>query len=306
MSKRFRRLDDDDLLVPQSTFHDQPTDGMLDDARRDDVSGDDGDDGDDDDQPDGGPVQSTYPDADHGPQPVPQWVITHADALDDDLGVLKSGKEADVSLLRRSHGAATSLMAVKRYRSAEHRLFHRDAGYLEGRRVRRSRENRAMERRTEFGRELIAGQWARAEFSFLTLLWSRGAPVPYPVQLCGTELMMEFIGSADGVAAPRLAALRPSRAEAEELFVQMCDALGVMAEAGYVHGDLSPYNVLVDQDSGRLLLIDLPQAVDLVGNPQGFAFLRRDCDNICSWFTARGVDASPAALEADLLRRAGA
>ena len=66
------------------------------------------------------------------------------------------------------------------------------------------------------------------------------------------------------------------------LYSQMRDVLGRLADAGYTHGDLSPYNVLVHD--GRVVLIDLPQAVDLVGNPQGFAFLRRDCENICAWF----------------------
>ena len=87
-----------------------------------------------------------------------------------------------------------TLLAAKRYRPAERRMFHRDAGYTEGRRVRRSRETRAMARRTEFGRELLAGQWAAAEFSALSALWPIEAPVPYPVQLSGTELMLEFIG----------------------------------------------------------------------------------------------------------------
>ena len=148
-----------------------------------------------------------------------------------------------------------------------------------------------METRTEFGRQLIAGQWAAAEFAVLSRLWLAGAAVPYPVQLLGTELMMEFIGDPDGVAAPRLAQLRPSPDEAASLFAQMRDVLGQLADAGYTHGDLSPYNVLVHD--GRLVLIDLPQAVDLVGNPQGFEFLRRDCDNICTWFRARGVAADP-------------
>ena len=107
----------------------------------------------------------------------------------------------------------------------------------------------------------------------LSRLWLAGAAVPYPVQLFGTELMMEFIGGADCVAAPRLAQLRPSPNEAAALFTQMRDVLGLVADAGYTHGDLSPYNVLVHE--GRLVLIDLPQAVDLVGNPQGFEFLRQ-------------------------------
>jgi RIO kinase 1 len=178
-------------------------------------------------------------------------------------------------------------------------MFHRDAGYLEGRRMRKSRETRAVETRTAFGRELIAGQWASAEFAVLSRLWQVGAAVPYPVQLFGTQLMMEFVGDPDGVAAPRLAQLRPSATQAAGLFTQMRDVLGRLADAGYTHGDLSPYNVLVHE--GRLVLIDLPQAVDLVGNPQGFTFLRRDCDNICTWFRARGVDADPAILYDDLM-----
>ncbi len=245
------------------------------------------------------PSWSTYPDASHGPSPVPAWVIASPAAIDTDLGVMKSGKEADVSLLRRDHDAASLLLAVKRYRDPQHRLFHRDSGYLEGRRERRSRETRAIATRTEFGRELISGQWAAAEFHVLSQLWSAGATVPYPVQLMGTELMMEFIGSPVGEAAPRLAQLRPDVAEARRLFGQLREVLTHLADAGYTHGDLSPYNILVHDD--RLVLIDLPQAVDLVGNPQGFRFLHRDCENVCSWFAARGVDADAQSLESELL-----
>ena len=79
----------------------------------------------------------------------------------------------------------------------------------------------------------------------------------------------------------------------------MREVLAQLSDAGYTHGDLSPYNVLVHNH--RLVLIDLPQAVDLVGNPQGFTFLRRDCDNICTWFTARGVNADPTILYDDLM-----
>ncbi len=258
----------------------------------------------DDDDLAGGPDLSTYPDAAHGPEPLPEWVITSAAATDTDLGVMKSGKEADVSLVRRDHQGRSSLMAVKQYRDAQHRMFHRDAGYLEGRRVRRSRETRAMATRTAFGRELIAGQWAAAEFAVLGRLWSSGAAVPYPVQLDGTELMMEFIGDDDGngngIAAPRLAQLRPERRAAQDLYRQLRSVLLAVAEAGYAHGDLSAYNILVHD--GRLVLIDLPQAVDLVGNPQGFEYLQRDCRNICTWFEARGVHADPDELRDELLR----
>jgi RIO kinase 1 len=257
------------------------------------------------------PSWSTYRDAARGPTPAPAWLVTDPRALDADLGVLKTGKEADVSLLRRAlaepegHPPHECLLAVKRYRSAEHRMFHRDSGYLEGRRVRRSREMRAMQTRTAFGKELIAQQWAFAEFAVLARLWTAGVAVPYPVQLIGSELMMEFIGSPEGVGAPRLAQLHPTPAEGAALYGQMVRALIGLAEAGLAHGDLSAYNVLVHD--GRVVLIDVPQAVDIVGNPQGFTYLRRDCENICAWFDGRGVPGVDAeALYDDLAHRAGA
>ena len=190
-------------------------------------------------------------------------------------------------------------MAAKRYRPAERRLFHRDAGYTEGRRVRRSRENRAMTRRTEFGREILAGQWAAAEFTALSRLWTLEVAVPYPVQLRGSELLLEFIGGPDGRAAPRLAQCRPSRAEAEDLFDQCRLAMSQLATAGWAHGDLSPYNLLVHQ--GRLVLIDLPQIVDVAANPRGPEFLQRDCVNVCRWFAGRGAGADPDELFGDLM-----
>ncbi|MEP6852320.1 MAG: RIO1 family regulatory kinase/ATPase [bacterium] len=233
------------------------------------------------------PAYSTWPNASPGPRPRPAWVITAAAAVDADLGVLKTGKEADVHLVRRAVPDTDGvLMAAKRYRPADRRLFHRDAGYLEGRRVRRSRETRAMARRTEFGREILAGQWASAEFAALSRLWQAGAPVPYPVQLLGTEVMLEFIGTDDGTAAPRLMQVRPTAAEAEDLFDQVRAAMMLMCREGWAHGDLSPYNLLVDR--GRLVVIDLPQIVDIVTNPRGQEFLRRDCVNVCGWFATKG------------------
>ncbi len=235
------------------------------------------------------PTYSSWDVATHGPEPHPNWVVTELSALDDELGILKSGKEADVHLVRRGlPDGPQSLLAAKRYRSAEHRMFHRDAGYTEGRRVRRSRETRAMARRTDFGRDLLAGQWAVAEFAALSALWQAGAPVPYPVQLYGTELILEFIGDDDGTAAPRLAQTRPAPAQLGELYDQLVEGMRLLARAGYAHGDLSPYNLLVHGE--RLVMIDLPQVVDLVANPQGPDFLHRDCVNVCTWFARRGLD----------------
>ena len=241
-----------------------------------------------DDQPFDEPDYSSWDVATHGPDPRPDWVITDLNALDTELGVLKTGKEADVHLVSRAvPDGPGMLMAAKRYRTADHRMFHRDAGYTEGRRVRRSRETRAMARRTDFGREILAAQWAVAEFRALCALWELGAPVPYPIQLHGTELMLEFLGTDDGQAAPRLAQTRPDPGQLADLFDQCVEAMRLLARSGYAHGDLSPFNLLVHED--RLIMIDLPQVVDLAANPQGPDYLRRDCENVCTWFARRGL-----------------
>lgn len=253
------------------------------------------------DRPPHGDRWSTWGQADHGPTPRPDWVITDLAAEDTELGVLKTGKEADVHLLRRGIGAdgPSFLVAAKRYRGADHRLFHRDAQYLEGRQVRRSRENRAMAGRTAFGRNLIAEQWAAAEFSALGRLWSAGVPVPYPVQREGTEVLMEFLGEPDGTAAPRLAQLRPGPDELHRIWDELLHALAALAGEGLAHGDLSAYNVLVHR--GQPVLIDLPQAVDVAANPAGPEFLARDVRNVATWFGARGLPAD--ALDQDAVVR---
>ncbi|HWG03103.1 MAG TPA: RIO1 family regulatory kinase/ATPase, partial [Trebonia sp.] len=227
--------------------------------------------------------------AERGPAPRPDWLVTELAAVDTELGVLKTGKEADVYLLRREVPGTdrSCLLAAKRYRDAQHRLFHRDAGYLEGRRARESRVSRATANRTAFGRQAIAGQWANAEFTALCQLYPAGVPVPYPVQITGTEVLLEFIGDPDGAAAPRLAETRPDQPELADLWHQLTEALVTLAHHGFAHGDLSPYNLLVDR--GRLVMIDLPQVVDVIAHPGGPGFLERDARNVATWFAARGL-----------------
>jgi RIO kinase 1 len=268
---------------------------------------------DEDDAPETGDRWSTWDQStagERGPQPYPDWLVTELAAVDTELGILKTGKEADVWLVRRGvPGGRECLLAAKRYRSSDHRMFQRDAGYLEGRRVRESRTNRATAKRTDFGREAIAGQWASAEFAALYRLWEVGGElgvriVPYPVQILGTELLLEFVGTPDGQAAPRLAQLRPEPEELGDLWGQLVDAMRVLARCQIVHGDLSPYNILVSD--GRLVLIDLPQVVDVVANPNGRDFLARDVRNVGSWFVSRGLsDVDIDGLTRDLLHESG-
>jgi RIO kinase 1 len=260
-----------------------------------------------DDTPESGDRWSTWDRStagERGPEPRPGWLVTELAAVDTELGMLKTGKEADVFLVRRGVPGTDRrcLLAAKRYRDAEHRMFHRDIGYREGRRVRKSRDNRAMAHGTAVGRQMIAAQWASAEFGALCSLYEAGVPVPYPAQILGTELLMEFVGDPDGTAAPRLAETRHRGAELTGLWHQLVDALVALARGGLAHGDLSAYNLLVHGD--RLVMIDLPQIVDVITNPQGATFLERDAANVARWFTAHGLTAAdPAPDELPALLR---
>ncbi|SDD65581.1 serine protein kinase RIO [Glycomyces harbinensis] len=223
-----------------------------------------------------------------GPEPLPAWVITDHGAVDYELGVLKTGKEADVFLIERAvpDTEVAVILASKRYRSAEHTQFNRAGDYTAGRGAKRSRDARAMAKRTTFGLEQAAGRWAASEFDALKRLYTAGVPVPYPVQILGTEVVMEFIGHGR-TAAPRLAETRPDEVELESLWEQASEALRRMTELGFAHGDLSPYNTVVHD--GRLVVLDLPQIVDIYANPLGLDFLTRDVENLGSWFCARGI-----------------
>ena len=256
---------------------------------------------------------STWPSVEalsRGPQPWPDWVVTSAGAVDTDLGILKTGKEADVHLLERAdpHDPDRGVvMAAKRYRSAEHRSFHRAASYAEGRSMKRSRDERALQRKSTFGRLVAASEWAVSEWAALVRLWNLGLPVPYPVQIDGTEILMVCIwvvdGNGDPQTAPRLAQTRPSPGLLRSYFDQLTETLATMVQNGIVHGDLSAYNVLAQGD--RLVVIDLPQVVDLAGNLGTMDYLQRDCTNVCSWFRARGLDtADEHALFGELIAHA--
>ena len=264
-----------------------------------------------------------------GPEPAPGWLVTRDAAFDTELGILKTGKEADAFLLERAvplgagpasgdptaaDGAGAPercLLVAKRYRSLEHGQFHRGTEYTEGRRTRRTRDQRAMEdRKSAWGRAVSATQWADAEFVALRDAWSAGAPVPYPVQIDGTEVLMEFIGTevtddagrTQAVAAPRLTRERPSDDLLESYWEQLTHGMSVLARLGFAHGDLSPYNILAHGE--RLVIIDLPQVVDLVANPFASEVLLRDVRTVCTWFAARGLDVDPDALFGDLMAQA--
>lgn len=240
-----------------------------------------------------------------GPEPRPDWVVTSAGAVDTELGILKTGKEADVFLLERAdpHDPGGGVvLAAKRYRDTGHRDFHRSAAYTEGRGTRRTRDQRALKRKSTWGRTVATGEWAVAEWDALVRMWQLGVAVPYPVQIDGTEILMEWVTGLDGESAPRLAQTRPAPDLLRSYYDQLVEAMARMVQAGLVHGDLSAYNLLATGE--RLVVIDLPQMVDLVGNPAGMDFLLRDCTNVCAWFRSRGLAVDEQELFGELMAHA--
>ena len=191
---------------------------------------------------------STWDGALHGPRPRPRWVITDHAAVDTELGVLKTGKEADVHLLERAvpDTGRRVLLAAKRYRSAEHRMFHRDAGYLEGRRVRRSREMRAMATahgvRPRPARRAVGCRGVRGAGAALGRRCRRALP-----GAAGRH------GAAAGVRRFTRRARPPrawpssvrTRTQLADLWSQLAAALRGLARHGLTHGDLSAFNLLV-------------------------------------------------------------
>ena len=224
-----------------------------------------------------------------GPQPHPGWLVTELAAIDTELGVLKTGKEADVFLLRRGvPGAGRScLLAAKRYRGAEHRMFHRDSGYLEGRRVRGSRENRAMASRTAFGRRDDRRPVGERRVRRAVPSCSRRASrCRTRCRSSAPSCCWSSSASADGTAAPRLAETRPGRRRAGR-------ALGpagrgaARAWPGTAWRTATCRRTTCWCTTGRLVMIDLPQVVDVIANPRGAEFLDRDAANIARWLLHR-------------------
>lgn len=253
-------------------------------------------------EPGDGQRWSTWPattPTERGPLPRPDWLETSAGAFDTELGIVKTGKEADVFLLERAiPGQDGCILAAKRYRGGDRSDFHRSHQYEEGRRFANTRDARAVSGKSAYGRTVAAAHWATNEFAALCTAWEVGIPVPYPVQLSGTELLMEFIGEGR-TAAPRLAQARLTKDGYADAYAQVEGILVAFARSGYAHGDLSAYNLL--WHDGRVIVIDLPQIVDLAANPGGLDFLHRDVANVCTWFARKGVDTDAEELFAGLV-----
>lgn len=245
-------------------------------------------------------------------QSTPDWLVVESVA-DVDLGVITTGKEAQIDLVER-HGAdgRCCLVAQKRYLPREVRqkgelealgfqrasTFRNDVQYREGRQFRKSRDRRAVERMSTYGKRLLQDRWTGHEYDVMSRLWQAGVSVPYPIAYESEVLELEYVGDLDG-AAPQLRSARLARDELVDAFDQLVDGLSLIVGEGFAHGDLSAYNLLWWED--RLWFIDFPQAVDIAANPLGLDHLHRDVTNICDWFTKKGLKADAEATFATLL-----
>lgn len=198
--------------------------------------------------------------------------------VDSVLRQLMSGKEAMVYVVQ----CGDEIRCAKVYKEANKRGFHTAVDYTEGRKVKNSRQARAMAKRSRYGREEQEAAWQHAEVDALRRLAAAGVRVPVPYQFHEGVLLMELVADEDGEPAPRLNDLALSAEEALRFHAELIRQVVRMLCAGIVHGDLSEYNVLVD--AAGPVIIDLPQAVDAAANNNARRMLERDVDNLTTYF----------------------
>ena len=198
--------------------------------------------------------------------------------VDEVIRPLKSGKEAAVYVVL-SEG---QVRCAKVYKEANKRGFHKQSLYQEGRKVRNSRQARAMAKNSSFGRKQQEEVWQNAEVDALYRLAAVGVRVPKPYNFVEGVLLMELVTDEHGSAAPRLNDLVLSHDQALEYHGILIAEVVKMLCAGIVHGDLSEFNVLVDADGP--VIIDLPQAVDAAANNNASIMLERDVNNMTAYF----------------------
>ncbi len=204
--------------------------------------------------------------------------LLHDGLIDEVLGQLMSGKESDVYLV----SCDGEIRCAKVYKEIQHRSFHKQTQYTEGRKVRNSRRSRAMEKHSRFGRKEQEDVWQNAEGDALRCLAAAGVRVPRAHGFSEGVLLMELVVDADGAVAPRLNDLRLSETLARTYHRLLIDQVVLMLCAGLIHGDLSEFNVLLAGDGP--VIIDLPQVIDAAGNNNAKRLFTRDVDNLAAYF----------------------
>lgn len=197
--------------------------------------------------------------------------------IDDVLGQLQSGKEAEVYLVH----AEGEVRCAKVYKEANNRTFKQKTQYTEGRKTRNSRQARAMESNSKFGRKERESEWQNTEVDALYRLAAAGVRVPKPLMFYEGVLVLEMVADEDGHPAPRLNDVDLTPAQARTYHEFMIRQVVMMLCAGLVHGDLSEFNILVSHDG--LVIIDLPQAVQATAN-NAFSIFERDLIQLAAYF----------------------
>ena len=198
--------------------------------------------------------------------------------IDAVISRLMSGKEADVFVVR----CGSEIRCAKVYKEAMKRSFKQAVTYQEGRKVRNTRRNRAMDKGSKYGRKQTEEIWQNAEVDALYKLAGAGVRVPTPYGCIDGVLLMELICDAEGDVAPRLGDVTMSAEQAIEDHGLIMIYVVRMLCAGVVHGDLSEFNVLVDEKGP--VIIDLPQAVNAAANNQAESMLNRDVNNMTNYY----------------------
>ncbi len=232
--------------------------------------------------------------------------IAEQEWISDVLRKVKGGKEASVYVCRPgAEIQGQDLVAAKIYRPRILRNLRNDGLYREGRgdlddhgrRIVDTRKQHAMQKKTEFGRELLHQSWIAYEFTTMRVLHAAGADVPAPYVMSHNAIVMEYIGSL-GMAAPALIEVQLDTDEAQSLFERTIRNIDLLLAHERIHGDLSAYNILYWE--GEIRLIDFPQVVSPNINRHAFAIFRRDVHRVCEYFASQGVDCNPASLAEDL------
>jgi RIO kinase 1 len=199
--------------------------------------------------------------------------------IDEVYSRLMSGKEADVFVV----GCGNQVRCAKVYKDAVKRSFKKAAQYQEGRKVRGGRQARAMGKRSSYGRQLEEEIWQNAEVDALSRLARAGVRVPQTYWCIDGVLLMELVCDSDGDVAPQLGEVSMTPVQAIEQHAMMIENIKLMLCAGIIHGDLSEFNVLVDENGP--VVIDLPQAVNAAANNSAEAMFARDVNNMRRYYS---------------------
>lgn len=243
-----------------------------------------------------------------------QWISTalrefYADSIIlDVLSMVKGGKEANVYCCQAHPNIGLEYLAAKVYRPRLLRNLKNDSLYKEGRSLigedgktlRDGRSMRAVRKKTRIGEEISITSWIEHEFLAMSILFDAGGAVPRPVAQTGNAVLMEFIGE-NGSPAPALSEVTLEREEAEPLFQKLIDNVELMLAHDRIHADLSAYNVLYWE--GDVTIIDFPQVVDPLYNPQGYKLLSRDLERLCQYFYKYGIHKNPHQLASEMWGR---